>query len=86
MATYTDMPTALGDWIKRHGARALEAATGLHRTTFATWIRRGSMPARWVIPVRQVTGIPVHILAPEIYPPDLVQWIGPTDHERNAAA
>jgi DNA-binding transcriptional regulator YdaS (Cro superfamily) len=32
------------------------------------WRQRGQVPAKWAFPVSEVTGVPCHLLRPDVFP------------------
>jgi DNA-binding transcriptional regulator YdaS (Cro superfamily) len=41
---------------------------GVNRTTVCQWKRRSEIPARNVLRVSEVTGVPAHLLSPKYFP------------------
>jgi DNA-binding transcriptional regulator YdaS (Cro superfamily) len=54
------------------GVKALAAKVGVHRTTVIGWRVAGEIPMHRVLAVSEASGIPPHVLRPDIYPAPFV--------------
>lgn len=57
--------------VRTAGSQArLAVAIGTNQQTIGKWLKKGRLPAEYVLPVERVTGIARHELRPDLYPPD----------------
>lgn len=55
----TNRPTGIVDAVAQAGGQQLLAlALGTSQQNVSSWVRRGYVPPRWIIPVEQTTGVP----------------------------
>lgn len=50
------------------GHTSLGDAVGATKQQVCNWCRRGSVSARYAVPVHLATGVPLHRLRPDLYP------------------
>lgn len=55
------------------GQAALARIVGVTQPTVWAWLRKGEMPAEYVLATERATGISRHALRPDIYPRDEVK-------------
>lgn len=60
----------LSEALKRMGLRQSDLAErcGVSEPTVSRWVRGGSIPAERVLTVEKITGVPRHVLRPDVYP------------------
>jgi DNA-binding transcriptional regulator YdaS (Cro superfamily) len=51
------------------GQSALARALGKRQSTVWDWVKRGNVPAEHVAGIEAATGIPRHVLRPDLWPP-----------------
>jgi DNA-binding transcriptional regulator YdaS (Cro superfamily) len=57
----------LNAWLITHGQRRLAHACGVTYQSVQGWMRRKQIPARHVLKVEALTGIPRDALAPDVF-------------------
>lgn len=53
---------------RRGRFRWLATQLGISTAAVSQWFKRGSVPARFVLPIERLTGVSRHLVRPDLYP------------------
>lgn len=64
------------------GQAALARMIGIKRVSVHQWKTRGVIPAERVLAVEQATGVPRHVLRPDLYPREIMPAKNKNNNQR----